>query len=153
MWQNWLKTWLWQNISSTMSAVFVKLLSMQIVDIQCRPIIYSTYVQRLSVHTYTPTVYTLQYSPPTPQSRWTTTWCIPPVFQNRIQFNLFHPFSMKISLLSAVPLFHHGERMAGATWRWEERAWKWTGDSSRKLSWVLPWPEVKDTKLSGKGIM
>lgn len=42
---------------------FEKLVSMQIVDIQRRPIIYSTCVQRLSVYTYT-RVYTLQLSPP-----------------------------------------------------------------------------------------
>lgn len=124
---------------------FDTLVSMQIVDIQCRPIIYSTCV-RLSVHTYTP-IYTTILSPP----------------PSHVDHNLMHPscpserdtaqsfpsFLQKVtektflrrsysSLCSHLSIVWRG--WWGGELLWEERAWKWTWESSRKPSWVLPWP-------------
>lgn len=147
MWQSWFETLkdVAQHLEHVVSYL-AKLVSMQIVNIQCRPVIYSTYVQRLSVHTYIP-MYSAILS--LPLSRWTTTWVIHSVPQNGIQLSPSHPFcrksiknlSVKLFLLSVVSFFHHAERMAGGEYWWEERrAQKWMWVSSRKPSWILPWP-------------
>lgn len=128
--------------------LFDKLISMQLVDIQRRPIIYSTCVQRLPVHTPI-------YSSPSLSCRTTTFW---PSERNTVQS--FHPLAeshlKKPSYEDLPPLFgfHHLERMVGGERQWEERAWGCgCGDSSREPSWVLPWPEVKNRTLSGKLII
>lgn len=127
---------------------------MQILSIHCRRIIYSTCVQRLSVHIYTPMYIQLSL----PLYRWTTTWCSHPVPLNRIQFSPLPPLAkshLKAFYENLFPL--HGSiffpscREDGGRWvtvRGEESGC--CGDSSKMPSRNLPWPAGENMKLSGK---
>lgn len=138
-----------------MSAVLDKLVSMQSVDIQRRPMIYSTCVQGLSVHTYT-RIYTaaLPLCPVGPRpdaSLLSLRTGHSSVLLNPLAESHLENLPMKIPLSSLwFLLSRHVERMVGGEQRWEERAWEWMWGSSRKPPWVLPRPEVNDTEPSGE---
>ena len=154
------RTFRWKNglmdenlIDGTLMPTHKYLVSMQKVNIQCRPTVYSTCVQRLSVQTIQ--VYTVQVSlcvllnhrlmRPACPSQQDTAQCfsffwLEVTLKNR---------SVEICLLAVVPLSHRVESMeGGGVGRWQERRWskkkKWRWDSSRKSSWIPSWPEVKN---------